>query len=108
MILSFIRIYPRPGLEQSTVEVLDSLKGPVATIAGCLGCSVAVETGGNGEVCYLEQWRSRDAFERHLSSPLYGRLLEAMECSCRAPDVEFYEVTGVGGLEMVEKARIPQ
>mgnify|MGYP002399388266 CR=1 FL=1 len=106
MILAVIRIYPRPGLEHSIVEVLESLKGPMAALTGCLGCSVAVETGGHGAVCYLEQWGTREALDQHLRSPLYGRVLEAMECSSLPPVVEFFEVEGVGGLELVEKVRV--
>jgi quinol monooxygenase YgiN len=107
MILSIIRIFPRGGLEQSTLDILESLKGPVAAAAGCLGCSISVETGEGRVVFYLEQWRSREALERHMRSPLYGRLLEAMECSRLPPDVEFYEATGVGGLDLVERTRLP-
>jgi len=40
-----------------------------------------------------------------LNSNLYSRVLEAMECSCKPPDVEFYEVINVGGLELVNLAR---
>ena len=107
MILSVVRIFPRSGLEHSTVEVLESIKGPIAAIAGCLGCSVAVETGDGGVICYSERWRTREALDRHLRSSLYCRVLEAMECSCRPPEVEFYEVSEVSGLELVEKVRIP-
>ncbi len=106
MILSVVRIYPRPGIEQSILEVLESLKGPMSSLAGFLGCSVAVESGEYGTIFYLERWSSHEALDRHLRSPLYGRVLEAMECSCRSPEVAFYEVTGMGGLEMVEKARV--
>ena len=59
----------------------------------------------NDRISAAERWRTREALDGHLRSPLYGRLLEAMECSCKAPEVEFYEATDVGGLELVEKAR---
>jgi quinol monooxygenase YgiN len=107
MYLSVVKIYPPPGSMPTLLDVLESMKGPVATLSDCLGCSVTVEVGENGAVCYTEQWRTREALERHLRSPLYGRVLEAMECSCRPPEVEFYEVTEVGGLELVEKVRLP-
>lgn len=106
MILSIIRVYPRAGLEQNALDILESLKGPVAAAVDCLGCSVAVETGDLRSVCYVEQWRSREAFERHMRSSLYGRLLEALECSGLPPDIQFFEATGVGGLDLVEKIRL--
>lgn len=106
MFLSVVKIYPPPGFEQTILDVLESMKGPVATLADCLGCSVTVEVGEDGAIFYREKWRTREALDRHLRSPLYGRVLEAMECSRMPPEVEFYEVIGVGGLEMVERARL--
>lgn len=105
MLLSVVKIYPLPGREDVVADVLSSLKGPVSAIADCLGCSVAIEAGEGGAVCYTEQWRNRAALDRHLKSSLYSRVLEAMECSRQPPEVEFYEATGVGGLELVEYAR---
>jgi len=105
MILSVVKIYPHPGCEHAIVDVLDSLTGPVSALAGCLGCSVSIEAGTGEVVSYTEKWCNREALDRHLNSNLYSRVLEAMECSCKPPDVEFYEVINVGGLELVNLAR---
>jgi quinol monooxygenase YgiN len=107
MILSVIKIFPSPGRGGAIIDVLDSLTGPVSALAGCLGCTLAVEAGEDEVISYTEKWSSRDALDRHLNSGLYGRVLEAMECSCRPPEVEFLEVTDVAGLEMVERVRKP-
>lgn len=105
MILSVVKIYPPPGREHAIIDVLDSLTGPVSALAGCLGSSVSVETGAGEVISYTEKWSSREALDRHLNSSLYRRVLEAMECSCKQPEVEFYDVTEVGGLELVKLAR---
>lgn len=105
MYISVVKIFPPPGREQAVIEILETLKGPIATEADCLGCSITVEAGESGTICYTEQWRTRAALDRHLRSSLYSRVLEAMECSRRPPEVDFYEATDVGGLELVEKAR---
>jgi quinol monooxygenase YgiN len=105
MIFCVIKIYPLPGRGHVIIDVLDSLTGPVSALAGCLGCSVAVEPGEAGVICYTEKWTARAALDRHLNSHLYGRVLEAMEWSSQTPDVEFYAVTDVGGLDLVEQAR---
>jgi quinol monooxygenase YgiN len=105
MFFSVVKIYPPPGSEHTILDVLESMKGPIATTADCLGCSITLEVEEGGAVCYTEQWRTREALERHLSSPLYSRVLEAMEWSRLPPEVEFFEMTFVGGLELVEKVR---
>lgn len=108
MYFSMIKIYPPPGNEHRVIDVLDSLKGPISAVADCLACSITVETDGTGAVCYSDQWRTREALDKHLRSALFSRLLEAMECSHQSPDIAFYDVTEVGGLKLVEQARANQ
>ncbi|MEW6518659.1 MAG: antibiotic biosynthesis monooxygenase family protein [Thermodesulfobacteriota bacterium] len=105
MIFALIKIYPLPGREHSVIEVLDSMKGPITALSDCLGCLVLVETGEGGAVCYMEQWRTREALDRHLRSTLYGRVLEVMERSRLPPEIEFFDAVRLGGLELLEAAR---
>ena len=108
MIISIIKIFPPAGREGAVMDVLDSLKGPVSALAGCLGCSVSVEVGEGEAICYTERWSSKEALDRHLNTPLYMRLLEVMECSHKSPEVEFFEVADALGIELVEQARNPK
>ena len=108
MYLSIIKIYPSPGSEHIVVDVLESMKGQIAAITDCYGCSVSVESGEGGTICYTERWRDREALDRHLRSALYGRVLAAMELSHTPPVIEFFEATKAGGLDLVELARTLQ
>lgn len=105
MFTSTIKICPAPGHERAVLEVLDSLRGPISANSDCLGCTVTVEAVEGGAICYTEHWRSRDALERHLRSAMYKLILEALELSCKPPDVAFYEARGIGGLELIEQVR---
>lgn len=106
MYLALIKIYPSPEMEPVIVDVLESLKGPNAANADCLDCTLTVGIDDDSRViCYTERWRSREALDRHLRSPMYGRILEAMESSQLPPVVLYYETNDVGGLELVELAR---
>lgn len=107
MYLSIVKIYPVQGSEHKILDVLDSMKGPTSSLMDCLNCSVTIESGKPVVICYTEQWRSSQALEKHLRSNLYGRLLEAIECSGQSPEVFFYEVKETLGLELIEKIRIP-
>lgn len=102
MFLSLIKIYPTSGREHNVIEVLDSMKGPVAALADCLDCSVAVEWGEGGAVCYMELWQTREAFDRQLRSALFCRVLEAMELSKKPPLIDFFEINSIGGMELLE------
>ena len=108
MYISMLKIYPLPGRGQNVIDVLDSIKGPIATKADYLDCTITVESEGNGTICYQERWRTREALEHHLRSVQFGRVLEAMELSCTPPEVMFFKATEIGGLELVEQARTSQ
>ena len=100
-----IKIFPAPNSGSAIIDVLHSIVGPVDANADCLGCSVTAEMGEGGQILYLEQWRTKQALERHLRSQLFSRVLEAMEFSQVTPEIGFYEVSCVGGMELVELAR---
>ncbi len=104
MFLSLITIYPLPEDESKVIDVLDSMQGLIATNADCQGCLFT--TGRDKSICYMERWRTRAALDRHLRSALYCRVLEAMELSRKPPTVEFYEITGIGGLDLIEGVRL--
>ena len=108
MLLSFITIYPFPENESTVIEVLDSIQALIAPNADCLGCVFTAGIGTGKSICYMERWRTREALDRHLRSNLYCRVLEAMELSRKPPLVEFYEMRGIGGLDMIADVRLDQ
>jgi len=108
MLLSLITIYPFPENESKVIDVLDSIQALIATNADCLGCFFIVGTGAGESICYMERWRTREALDRHLRSNLYCRVLEAMELSRKPPIVEFYEMKGIGGLDVIKDVRLHQ
>ena len=105
MILSIIKIYPAAGYAPAVIDVLESMKAALGAIAECTGCSVAFETGEDGAIVYTEVWSSQEAHENHLCSPIFSRVLEAMEFSRKRPVIEFFIVTESGGMEVIERAR---
>lgn len=105
MLLAILTIFPLPGEGARVIEVLDSLRSAVALEGECLESLITIAPDEGGPICYTERWRSREALERHLGSPLYGRVFEAMELSRQTPRIEFLQVQEVGGLDMVAEAR---
>lgn len=105
MILSQIRIYPAQGYAVSIIDVLHSVQVLLASVSECLQTSVSIESGENGAILYLEKWRSRESLDEHLRSSAYMRVLEALELSCRNPEVTFFDGREVGGWEVIEMAR---
>lgn len=106
MLLSLITIHPVPGDESKVLDVLDSVQGLIAANADCRDCLFTAVVGPGKSICYMERWRTREALDRHLRSPLYCRVLEAIELSRTPPTVEFYEIISLGGLDLIESVRL--
>jgi len=105
MFLSIIVIQTLPELRREVLNILDTVTGPAAVEPGCLGCSVLEEPGDDRKIFYIERWRSEEEMQHHIRSSLYLRVLNALELSSLAPEVEFYEYSGGNGLELIRSLR---
>jgi quinol monooxygenase YgiN len=106
--LSIIKILPIPERRKEVLDILISNKGPTQAIHSCLSCNICEEEGDEGTIFYIEQWRTWEDFIRHLRSDLYTRILGAMELSRKEPEVSFFEVTAMKGLELIAVVRNPK
>jgi quinol monooxygenase YgiN len=109
MFLAIVKILPLARARTGLLEILESVSGPTRAKEGCLGSSVLEEHGGEGDglVWYVEQWRGEEEMDVHLRSPLYRRVLEAMELSRVPPEVVFHRISASGGFERVDRLRRP-
>lgn len=105
MIIGTVRILPPPNRRRDVLEVLRSLQGPVRAQPGCVACDVLDEQGPEPAVVLLERWETREAFEEHLRSEAYRRVIGAVELSGAEPSISFEQVEAVEGLELVERLR---
>jgi quinol monooxygenase YgiN len=104
MMLSIIKILPSPEKRKEVLDILISNKGPIQANHSCLACSICDE---EGDIVYIELWRTGDDFVRHIRSDLYTRILGAMELSRKTPEVSFFEIKSVKGMELIEAVRNP-
>ncbi len=107
MLLTMVKISPSPGKQQEILDILMSVRGPTLAASGCLECSIYEEHDEEHIVLYLEKWQSMNEMIVHIRSPLYTRVLKALELSVRQPEISFYEVSGRQGIELIEGVRSP-
>jgi quinol monooxygenase YgiN len=105
MMLAMVKIVPSPGKRQEILDILLSVKGPTLAVPGCRACSIYEEHGAEQAIAYVELWQAPAEMYRHLRSPLYSRVLEAMELSARKPEICFHTVLRTEGLELIESLR---
>jgi len=105
MILSLIRINPHPRTRREILDILRNAEFVVRTKTGCLGATVYLKKFEEEVILYLEQWESREDFERHVRSSQYDRILAALDLARDPPEINFFDNTGLGGMEVIEAIR---
>ena len=105
IVLATVRIVPRPGQEEHTVELVRAFADSTRALPGCDGASALVETRAPWALVYAETWRDEHHLESHLRSPSYDRMLHVMEASAEPPTVSFRFVSESRDLAWVEELR---
>ena len=105
MILSKFRLFPAPEKRRQVLAALRSVLGPTQAEPSCSAAQVYEEDGPEAAVLYVEEWESESEFREHVRSELYRRILAAVDLSKSTPEVRFYHVSNVQGLELVQQIR---
>jgi quinol monooxygenase YgiN len=105
MILSMIKINPHPRTRREILEILRNAELLSRVKTGCLGSSVYLKKFEEEVVLYLEQWQSREDFERHVRSNQYDRILVALDLARKPPEIDIFEDGALGGMEVIEAIR---
>ena len=56
----------------------------------------------------VEEWVSEESLMRHLKSEAFRIVISAMELSQEAPEIRFRSCHDLGGIEIIEKARLSE
>jgi quinol monooxygenase YgiN len=105
VILSKFRLFPAPQQRRQVLATLRSVQGPTQAEPSCSAAQVYEEDGPEQAILYVEEWGSESEFRDHVRSALYRRILAAIDLSKSAPEISFYNVSTVQGLELVQQIR---
>ena len=105
MIISFLKLIPRPDKREPMLEIFRAVIRLIQGRPGCMGCAIHEEDNNQRSVIYMEQWESREALQQHIQSSIYPMILNAMELAGEAPKIRFYEVSKTMGWELIEALR---
>ncbi len=86
-------------------RALSSISGPTEAEPGCVSCQLYQPLADPSIVRVETHWKTECDFLRHLRSDAYKKFLVLMELGCEPPTVEFYTVSELRGLGLVELAR---
>jgi len=104
MIIELLGFAAPPDEGTNLYQTLFSSLGPTRVMPGCLGCRLYHDPDKNTH--FLEsRWASEEDLIRHIRSDVYKKLLLLMELGADAPSIEFFTVSEVRGLDLIEAAR---
>ncbi|MGA1865571.1 MAG: putative quinol monooxygenase [bacterium] len=105
MIMAEFRIMVSDKERKSALDGLRSFMGPTGVKPGCIRCSISCDADNPNLITFTEKWQSQECLRQHIQSHQYRQLLSIIELSVREPEIGFYQITQIGGLEVIEEAR---
>ncbi len=95
-------VAPEGGRDE-LVRTFRALLGPIRGTAGCLRCHLLEDVQQPNEVTLRVEWSRQEAFERHVRSELFRRILQAVELAAEPPDLEIQTIAGVRGMGLLRE-----
>jgi len=105
MVVFTLQLVAPPDKRAEILQTLRSLVGPTHAERGCLGCHVQQDASDPNLLTFSEEWNCQADLDRHMSSSEYRRLLAVMDMASSLPQVKFFTVSDVAGLERIAQAR---
>lgn len=103
MIIVTLHLRVSPGKRWDMLKTIHSLIGPTSVQSGCLHCSFYSDTRNDDELVLLEKWETLMDLEKHIRSDEFRKVITAMESVSVPPEISFYELDSIKGMELVEE-----
>lgn len=87
------------------LRTLGSLLGPTRAAAGCLQAHLYANIDKRQMLLFVEEWESREQFERNLDATKLNTIVAAIELSSEAPVVRLDSVVREEGVDTLARHR---
>jgi quinol monooxygenase YgiN len=103
-------ILMRFGVRQlpQAVDLLSSVIDRTCSKPKCRSCRVERDVTDETLIHYTETWDSDDAFQRHLHSPEFWRVLLTMDLCCEEPEISIGDLSNRQGMDVLRELRRTQ
>ena len=102
-IIVMLHLKVAPEKRMQILETIRSMIGPTSAQPGCLHCDFLSSTQNDDILVLLEKWESQETLNQHIKSEEFRKVLAAMDTACEPPDLSFYEIDSLAGMDRVEK-----
>ena len=105
VVFSVMKFFIPANRRAEAAEILRSVQERLGIHPEYLGAWIQERDHPCSHIVYVEQWRSEEAIYEHIRSALYRYVLSAMDFSSQAPEVAFYFVSHIKGMELIHSLR---
>lgn len=105
MIIERVSLYAPAGRRDELCKTITTILAPTQVEHGCVSFRLCQSWLDEDTIIVESRWNSKDDLVRHLRSETYKKLLLVMELGTRAPVIEFFTVSEIRGMELIESAR---
>lgn len=102
-VLALYRLTHGPEGHTPLIEALRAATPGAGLEAGCRSSRILLDVDDPDGVVLLEEWDTPAAFERHMRTPGFRRLLAVLELSSERPEVSYVEAGRARGLDWIEQ-----
>lgn len=105
MVIHIFQTKVLPQDRANAIRTIKAMVGPTKAKPGCRQCSLYSHVDNDDELMLLELWDSQEELDKHIKSPQYVLILEAMELGTEPPRLGIHIVSSSLDLHHVEEVR---
>ena len=103
MVITILQLKAAPEKRLNIIKTIHAMIGPTKAQFGCLHCELFGSTQNDDKLILLEKWESQETLNQHIKSEEFRKVLAAMDTACEPPEINFYEIDSLAGMDLVEK-----
>jgi quinol monooxygenase YgiN len=103
MVIMTTRMSVSPRRKKKLASSLRGMLEPVRRESGCLGFDLYVDTEDQNTYILVEEWETKEDFDRHLRGGDYRRFLVLMELLKEPPEISISLISQRSGMEYLEQ-----
>ena len=85
------------------IRTICSIVEPTKSEPGCLACGCYEDARDPNKLLFLERWRSREDFERHVRTDRFRVILSVVDMSAEKPQLSFDAIGRSDGLDYIDR-----
>jgi quinol monooxygenase YgiN len=105
MIQTILKIVVPPETRAEALEIIKSKIERIRVLSGCISYGAYHDVCSENSLMILEEWHSRADLDRFICSDEYRHILALIELGNKTPEIHFYMLSRIGGMDVIENLR---